>query len=1361
MKKEARRRLTANIIKTLKIAVPIIILMLALIMVFTNDTTTKYYDNKLKAQQDAERTLDPSTGEKATVVTATLTETKTGTFPFDNDNEPGNDANETNDVVRTLDWVTWSINAAMEIKQGVEETEIKTGYIKVEATLPKNCANKVRWDTDFMAWAEESVLSEDKLEYTGYYSLGENAISIPGSQIIEMYAKVLYAENGFKFKPEIKVSIVGNQEGEAKQVENLRDITVSAKGNYDIRINLENQNIPIMQNDEEVRLNSFSFAFALKGDSPEKGLKGIESPAGDLKFDIDYSVLCGDMDRFETASLYNYKYNINTEDTLGNPNNTVKNLGVSSWRQIPWSKHDPSNSFNEEDRRVVYQNGKLLMEDNPETHTISVTISKWAISEIFPDRVNDLSYANDNDKSYEANEGIISVGMFYIVVKADETFLASGTQTKLTVTAKNMQIQTVGNSQVEEEVDESNNTIQCNLDAEPWPYYDKSIRFTGDGYELASSWGIGDSSEYRNKNINISISLDPMRQNIAKDWVRDYDFLLKFDDKAIEVRQDIDEEKYFMFLRADEPRQITCNFLYAARENGQGWESDQQMIDTTMEELKYYDTLAKLLNDNKVCVGIMIESKEGEVRSGESLAISMNFRTKADATIGYVAQAVTDIRLYNKKLDRETQTHLKTSNKEDFGKIAYSEEGVKYKKATFDEKGNLIQGNPDGSLRSGDSLRILGAKLNASMDTVPGDSSNKDIYNIGNGENEITYNVKVKLTQDNGEKVEGAKVAVSVTLPKGLTYKAGSSNKDEPTIQENEDGTTTLIWYEEDCSTNEEIEDLKFTVYIDERTENNKTYTATLDVYEVPGKDGKYKVGNDNRKNEITSSKQVRVVNMNAWVFTKKRGGPSVELDGELQYTLTFYNNSSDMLNDLLLLDILPYNGDNRETLFNGAYTLSKILIKGYDQIDKVGLYSTQEEGLEEKNLSVKDNSILKDIQWESIIPGDINKPSTAILLHGNVKGHAFIVIDIYLQTQGSQPLDAYVNYASAGLANTTDELKTSSEKITIIDREITGMVWFDENKNGIKDESEPYLPNISLSLVDEQNAEVNDVFEEKVKNVTTDENGKYTFSKLKSGKYKVKINISESCELTEKELTDRVRVNSKFNKETKETDVLDLEKSNDDIILEDNINAGLIKLGVIGTKTAVPEDGTVIDGEKITYKIIADNTMGKTELTALIKDILPSKGISTEKSTLRATQLPENTQVDNYEFSQLIGDNGLNVTVPSGKKIELSFDVEVEGEGLEEGYEIINVAEIDGIQTNEVKHIYKTINVTSSINKGGTSTIHSKDDEIDYTIQYNAQINHYNGNATVTITDTLPYALDKEKMKAIAESRRYKYSWR
>ena len=60
----------------------------------------------------------PDNGAK--ISSAQIIQTKTGTGPWDENDEPGNDSSEENDIVRSFDQVTWTIENTMTITDGSE-----------------------------------------------------------------------------------------------------------------------------------------------------------------------------------------------------------------------------------------------------------------------------------------------------------------------------------------------------------------------------------------------------------------------------------------------------------------------------------------------------------------------------------------------------------------------------------------------------------------------------------------------------------------------------------------------------------------------------------------------------------------------------------------------------------------------------------------------------------------------------------------------------------------------------------------------------------------------------------------------------------------------------------------------------------------------------------------------------------------------------------------------------------------------------------------------------------------------------------------------------------------------------------------
>ena len=145
----------------------------------------------------------PDNGAKIT--SAQIIQTKTGTGPWDENDDPGNDSSDENDVIRSFDHVTWTIENTM----GLNNTDAEGyngGRIYFEAKLPSNLnSSTAAWNLDAMGWIEYPTLSEDKMTLSGYYQLGTDTITVPGKQTLLFEANIYGAKNDTKFAPEFKL----------------------------------------------------------------------------------------------------------------------------------------------------------------------------------------------------------------------------------------------------------------------------------------------------------------------------------------------------------------------------------------------------------------------------------------------------------------------------------------------------------------------------------------------------------------------------------------------------------------------------------------------------------------------------------------------------------------------------------------------------------------------------------------------------------------------------------------------------------------------------------------------------------------------------------------------------------------------------------------------------------------------------------------------------------------------------------------------------------------------------------------------------------------------------------------------------
>ena len=201
----------------------------------------------------------------------------------------------------------------------------------------------------------------------------------------------------------------------------------------------------------------------------------------------------------------------------------------------------------------------------------------------------------------------------------------------------------------------------------------------------------------------------------------------------------------------------------------------------------------------------------------------------------------------------------------------------------------------------------------------------------------------------------------------------------------------------------------------------------------------------------------------------------------------------------------------------------------------------------------------------------------------------------------------------------------------------------------------------------------------------------------------------------------------------------------------------------------------------KITFKAtvktnVAEGTILKNSVIANGKEIEAPVETKIEEATKKITVIKEWAGEGNEAGS--VRPSDVTINLENGAKAELtsanavtgnanqwSKEVEVDkydedGKELTYGYASETSTDTNkfasytktGLDTSvadtvKVINEYKAPEVTDEVfTKDGTTTITSKDEELTYTISYSSVVKNYKGNATLTIVDTLPYAIDTTK---------------
>lgn len=295
--------------------------------------------------------------DSAAVSRLRLTDRITGTAPFDKDNERGDDKDETNDIVRSYDTVTYDYEYTLTPDSTMDYYRRTRVGFRFELPYPKD---KVTFDAEKMGWVDHTPGYEPKLTtetidgtvtqvYTCYRLLEPTSQSPtvnPGTGSIGLSVAVKGAPHGYRFHPTVKAwpawdaSNPTNTGTHPPAVDTPKDVTVSAKLNLNVRMvdygNVDRgvfdfssgaANAP---NRTEGKVTGLGWGVALvtelRWPDRTKGLKGLEAPSGRITYKIRLSNQYSDdtktgtkhaMERRWQPLLYDYGHIDNMDSKYG------------------------------------------------------------------------------------------------------------------------------------------------------------------------------------------------------------------------------------------------------------------------------------------------------------------------------------------------------------------------------------------------------------------------------------------------------------------------------------------------------------------------------------------------------------------------------------------------------------------------------------------------------------------------------------------------------------------------------------------------------------------------------------------------------------------------------------------------------------------------------------------------------------------------------------------------------------------------------------------------------------------------------------------------------------------------------------
>ena len=1318
-------------------------------------------------------------GDKGYISSAQITQVKTGTGPFDSNDDPGNDSSEDNNIVRSFDQVTWTVNLTMALKQGIAETNLTGGTINVNASLPEECANVMKWDTSSMQWLENGQVSSDGRTLTGQYTMNDQEVTIPGNQSLVFVLQVYGAGNKTEIVPTFTFDLEGNADNEKVTI-NGEKVIVSATGKYNVQLHdntgylSSKTTVDYGEGETSGRMYGYGFTVQLYNDNESKGLKGVEYPKGEISFDIDLKLERSKFGSEEleditdecTPVLWNYRLNEFSQSNDGLiENRELYGLNV-------YHKYDPRIPLGKggESEFATYNSGDLKITQIG--NKLKVSITNYDFNGVFPYyTMND--FIAGYDKIYTDNIGAFSIGYIQIFVPDNGASTIQDRNYYLTIADNNIKITTYSDETINTQMKTSDDSIRVNHVLYKQGGYNHDLDlFLRNSRELGSvekSYGTGDGRICIGNSFTVWTKFIMAITNDNDIYTADK--FIKFDGEGFEPIYFSDGTRYKLYLFDGNAK---FRIWYVTKKDGTNWTSQEEMNNANIEDMEIYDNIEDI-PEGKICIGVYAETTDGYIAksSGDNNLMYIPLKVKNTATIGKTYGITQRTRMWVDQLDRSIYT---VTNKDvEWPTPTWDSGNRQYIKTEYDEDGNMISGTHSGGHQWGNTALVVGANLHGNIRAVDSSNVDKINYDLGKNENVVTYSVEPQLDANSNlsAQITNVTLKAEVTIPAGLTYIPGSCKFGEPEeTTNNDDGSTTLVWYIYGVTSGQSITPIKFDANIDNETSNGTQYTAKFVVSEHIGSDGITKIGNS-KIDFRTSTVTINITNMENNRLYKEVETPIIEKNGQVKYRVVYSNGTDTALPDFQLLDILPYNGDNRGTNFDGTYNIGSINIKQtisgtVQSNNNLTLYTTNSTTV--RNMDAKNTGIGTDSIWSAkTIGANLNENATGFAIKGQLAGRARLEIEITLNTNGNLAENVYANNTMAQINTSSNQLETGTVRAQVVSRKIKGKVWNDSNRNGVIDDGETYASGVTLKLL-------NGISNAQITTTKTNSNGEYEFNNLDKGTYKVEVVVDDLHELTDKGVGSNIEINSKFNTDTKITDeITRLNNMTAPEMIEENVNAG-IKTIQFNIKTRVEGEGGHISGEgEEVYESVDKGQDSKKDIIAT-----PDKGFRVDTITVNGERIEFQEETDHSvildKFTNMQEDKEVVVTFKDVRTSvlvhhykentteKLSEDVTIDGEigdsystqvasDIPQNYEVVAMPpNANGTMTQEqivVTYYYNLKDPTieqSKIDKNSTlAKVTEKDQAVPYTITYSANVDIYIGDAEVTIVDYLPYEIVEE----------------
>ncbi|WP_341473639.1 Spy0128 family protein [Bifidobacterium longum] len=1170
-------------------------------------------DTSVRAQSAPEAAPDVTVHDmldtdSAAVSRLRLIDRITGTAPFDNDNERGDDKDVSNDIVRSFDDVIYDYDYTVTPDSTMDYYKRTRVGFRFELPYP---ADKVTFDTDQMGWVDQTPGYQPKLTtetvngvqtqvYTCYRLLeptSNNPTVNPGTSAISLAVAVKGAPHGYKFHPTVKAWTAWDASnptntGTHKQAEDTpQDVTVSAKLNLNVRLgnfgkndagvydfNTDQKEAPFANIGKVTGyLHSITSTVEVRWLDRSKGMKGLEMPTGKISYHIHVQNAYKDdtSDAKEKPLEERWQPYFYADNDFGNCGIIQRNVvNLDNGESPNCAAAVTTDAVKKGDNEYKVARTKTGLD-------IQVTFDGYDTSKFPSANANNGPYNNkyaylDSSKKIQ-QVGPIHVNQFRFVVPTEYN---GKTVSKIygvdqishnTITEGGLQASTATEDKISDENDSNAGQSITNDDTAG---VTSSVRMSGwfaqtIRYSTMNSWVANDdgmSGHWANPDANNGSDIVLAGSTVGVQLgyrcaLSDNETapvtgmtLGKFDPSVLgpatedSSKSDIGFSTWGARIKTDSTTGNKAPRFWGVKKDGTTWKSDDEQRKATIKDLNFYPTLSEA-KQHGVIVAVLVYEQSSIDPENSSLGRNFFLGTKTpmtvrDDAVGKVAQITADTYVWTRKdLTKLSGLSVDDDNVKwaqwvgnykspldlykDMSNPSDTNSSESYTKSTFDENG-VYQGGDTADILKGDSLFVTTEIPHISKSTEQTDDTGKNHKNIYDLDKEQRYaDWLLTATADTETNSTGETYTtdyhIKDVVPKGLTYVDGSSyiggtykenNKGQergtvtggtpvaPKVTKNDDGTTTLEWVVTNVQADSSTKTLlHYSTTIgdasdpDNDAKNNQQYANHVEIR------SKRAMGTPLSSRGQKADYTIRVSRTHSSALATRANPLLNDIHSKLGFTNMLGNFSKDEKTDPYAVDVMPYRGLNQSN-YHGDYTLAGLTVKAGAgaSMNGVKVYFTTDQ----KWRNVDATKITREQvqQWTEAtvnattgkvtIPDGYSKPVAWAFTSPSLPANARYDFSLSIKPTGNKAADAYVNRWTDG-DNKVDAVTQ------VVERKVNGVAWFDTNHDGIRQDSDRLLADVTVTLVDGNGRTVTSV-DGKPCTTVTDRNGHYEIGSIPAG---------------------------------------------------------------------------------------------------------------------------------------------------------------------------------------------------------------------------------------------------------------------